>query len=1560
MTCWSNESENAGRDLVASIYNMLGANQFMAEVIGGPVGSTLSQVFENVMAGNSPYAVEFDPLSFGPDFYASFGAIANASRNWGHGVKFLLARPEIPRHAVQAVEYFTQTEQLYEQSRQVAEEFFPGGGGRGDCEDNEEPAPDDDLPDPNDDDNDNDIPDRDETGNGSGGGRDGPPDGSGMGQRPSDPLVLDLDGDGIELIAVGQSSAHFDIDLDGFAEHVGWVGADDGLLALDRDGNGEIDNIGELFGTATENGFSVLGAYDGNHDGRIDQTDVIFSQLRVWRDSNGDGDVDVGELNSLISLGIAHVGLQSQAVGRFSAGNFIEAQGTFAYSGGSTGLIAAVWFSIDQTESRYQTPENFTLHSEAFILPIIVGYGNVRDLSVAISESPALRQRLLDIVMSTASPDYASLRTSVEDLITDWFRIDEVALNDRGSNVDRHKLAVVETFFGTTYWQASLDTRSADFIEGKYAEIVDMIFMKILVQSPLSYVAHQTGISDMSAALINHPLSGFLAFRYEPADDSISGSMETLVSLISRTVTDIESLGNAGDFVRLTKAAVFSGDERAFGAALAYAIDSTSNNSLGISDEALFHALVYGVAVGGGAGADHLTTAVQSVYMAGLGGNDTIDGSDGNEMLDGGRGDDNLSGRDGSDKYIFNAGDGVDRIEDNGFRDNDRLLVHGHSASGVTLARSGNDLTLRFAGSNDAITIVNTLENDTGDHVEEIVFDDGTTWNQAYLQPRLIAEQQTLGNDIVTGFDSREDVLAGGRGNDTLNGKDGSDSYVFNAGDGIDRIEDNGFRDNDRLLVHGHSASGVTLTRSGNDLTLRFAGSNDAITIVNTLENDTGDHVEEIVFDDGTTWNQAYLQPRLIAEQQTLGNDIVTGFDSREDVLAGGRGNDTLNGKDGSDSYVFNAGDGIDRIEDNGFRDNDRLLVHGHSASGVTLTRSGNDLTLRFAGSNDAITIVNTLENDTGDHVEEIVFDDGTIWDHLYIQYLLTGVPGPSLILGGMTGDQLFGTDGNDSIYAYEGNDVAWGGPGTDRIFGAGGADILGGDAGPDTISGGGDNDTIYGGSENDQLKGGDGADFILGDHGDDVITGDQGHDQLYGFDGDDWLEGGEGDDLLSGEGGSDQMIGDAGNDTLISGSGNDVMSGGSGNDIMIGGSSASAMFGGAGNDTFYVSDTSDAAVEAAGEGDDRVAASVSYVLPAGSAIEVIEAITLSATTALNFTGNALDQTLIGNAGANVLTGGGGNDSMLGLGGDDVLIGGSSASAMFGGAGNDTYYVSDTSDAVVELSGEGNDRIAASVSHVLLAGSAVETLEAITLGATNAMNLTGNVFNNIIVGNDGANVLSGGGGNDALVGAGGDDVLIGGSSASAMFGGTGNDTYYVADTSDAVSEAAGQGADRIAASVSYVLAANSEVERIEAVNSTATTAINLTGSASGNSIAGNAGANVLNGAGGTDVLAGLGGADTFAFTTALGPGNVDQIVDFVHNVDKIALDGTLFSLAPGALAAGAFAIGGTATDSGDRIVYDAATGRLYFDSDGVGPAAMIQFASLVGAPALTASDFVVI
>jgi len=250
--------------------------------------------------------------------------------------------------------------------------------------------------------------------------------------------------------------------------------------------------------------------------------------------------------------------------------------------------------------------------------------------------------------------------------------------------------------------------------------------------------------------------------------------------------------------------------------------------------------------------------------------------------------------------------------------------------------------------------------------------------------------------------------------------------------------------------------------------------------------------------------------------------------------------------------------------------------------------------------------------------------------------------------------------------------------------------------------------------------------------------------------------------------------------------------------------------------------------------------------------------------------------------------------------------------------------------------------VIASASFVLDAGQEVETLRTLGSATVDVIDLTGNEFAQTIFGNAAVNVLDGKGGIDTLRGFGG------------------NDTYFVDNGADSVIEAAGGGLDTVIATVHYTLGAGQEIELLRTLGSGTTYSVKLTGNELADTILGNAAVNVLDGKGGADSLRGFSGNDSFAFTSALGPGNVDTIVDFIHDDDTIVLDDAVFAgLALGALTAGAFRTGAAAADADDRIIYNGATGQLFFDPDGVGGAAQVQFATLTGAPAINASDFLV-
>ncbi len=460
------------------------------------------------------------------------------------------------------------------------------------------------------------------------------------------------------------------------------------------------------------------------------------------------------------------------------------------------------------------------------------------------------------------------------------------------------------------------------------------------------------------------------------------------------------------------------------------------------------------------------------------------------------------------------------------------------------------------------------------------------------------------------------------------------------------------------------------------------------------------------------------------------------------------------------------------------------------------------------------------------------------------------------------------------SAVSLTGNDLA------NTIVGGDAADILDGGTGADILYGGMGDDTYVVDHALDKTveASNAGADLVrasvsyvlaaeiedlelvggsningTGNAGDNILTGTGGNNRLSGLEGNDTLYGSDGNDVLLGGGGINYLFGELGDDTLYGGSGIDVLDGGAGADYMAGG---------AGDDTYYADASDKPVVEAAGAGTDKVIALSSYTLAAN-----IEDLILDAAAGVaNGTGNALNNEVRGNDDDNDLFGLAGNDLLDGRGGTD---------RMWGGLGDDAYHVYDASDVATEYLKQGTDKVFVMGNFSYGLGDNVENLE-LTAGTDG----TGNGLDNEIIGNDNDNVLSGfagndtlygRGGNDTLDGGGGNDKLIGEGGNDAMAGGAGDDTYYVESAGDTVSESAGEGTDTIVTELSYVLAANVEVEILR-LAAGLSSGFDLTGNAGDNTLIGDANANVLDGGAGADRMEGGAGNDTYV---------VDDINDVV-------------------------------------------------------------------------------
>ncbi len=165
--------------------------------------------------------------------------------------------------------------------------------------------------------------------------------------KQADPLVLDLEGDGLDLGEAGEA-ATFDVNADGTLDKTGWVRGDDALLVYDRNGNGLLDDGSELFGdqNGASNGFAELSKHDGNRDGRIDAKDSIFKALQLYRDLNGNGRVDAGELKHLSKSEIVSLNLRFLRETAKLNGNSLLLKGSFERADGTTGRMDDVLFGF--------------------------------------------------------------------------------------------------------------------------------------------------------------------------------------------------------------------------------------------------------------------------------------------------------------------------------------------------------------------------------------------------------------------------------------------------------------------------------------------------------------------------------------------------------------------------------------------------------------------------------------------------------------------------------------------------------------------------------------------------------------------------------------------------------------------------------------------------------------------------------------------------------------------------------------------------------------------------------------------------------------------------------------------------------------------------------------------------------------------------------------------------------------------------------------------------------------------------------------------------------------
>jgi Ca2+-binding RTX toxin-like protein len=834
---------------------------------------------------------------------------------------------------------------------------------------------------------------------------------------------------------------------------------------------------------------------------------------------------------------------------------------------------------------------------------------------------------------------------------------------------------------------------------------------------------------------------------------------------------------------------------------------------------------------------------------------------------------------------------------------------------------AGND-TYVVDNTGDTITETSTLAGEIDTVESSISWTLGSNLEDLTLTGvgNINATGNTLAN-VLTG-NAGNNVLDGGTGADGLVGGAGNDTYVIdNAGDTVTEELDGG---TDLLNIKTATAG----------LTYALGANVENAALLNTVAfNLTGNDL----------------------------SNILTG-NAAANVLTGAGGNDTLDGKGGSDTLIGGLGD-------------DTYVVDG----------TGDVITEGMGEGTDTVTVALATAGATyvlGANVENGTLS-GTVALNLTgsdVANVLTGNSAANKLDGGLGADVLIGGGGGDTYVVDDAGDsisetstlageidtvqssISWTlGANLENLTLVGSAAAATGNALANTLTGNAGANRLDGGLGADKLNGGAGNDTYVVDNTGDTITETS---TLAG-------------EIDTVESSISWTLGSNLEDLTLTGVGNinatgntlaNVLTGNAGNNVLDGGTGADGLVGGAGNDTYVIDNAGDTVTEELDGGTDLLniktaTAGLTYALGAN-----VENAALLNTVAFNLTGNDLSNILTGNAAANVLTGAGGNDTLDGKGGSDTLI---------GGLGDDTYVVDGTGDVITEGMGEGTDTVTvalATAGATYVLGANVENG---TLSGTVALNLTGSDVANVLTGNSAANTLRGLDGSDTIDGGAGIDALI---------GGRGSDIYFVdlirnaatgaVSMQDAVTESLDEGMDTIRFRAANLggLTAQTIVLGVNIENGdltdTGVNLLNLTGNGLDNFLVGNVAANALNGGlgndtldggNGNDVLTGGDGNDVFVFDTELGAANVDQISDFLQLADLIQLDETIFeALDVGGLSAEAFLVGAEASSATNRIIYDDSTGALYYDSDGVGGVAEIQFATLQIGLAINNTNFQVI
>ena len=1154
----------------------------------------------------------------------------------------------------------------------------------------------------------------------------------------SSPLVLDLDGGGIDLTNIANSSTHFDVNNNGFAEKTGWVTAGEGILFVDQNRDNFVQS-NELLGNSTghANGFLALAEYDSNADGKITAEDARYSDIKVWVDTNGNGFSEEGEIATLNDLSITEIDLNFNEADYQIEGNSIGQESTFIINGNTRGIVD-VYFQTDQTNSVYNL--QVEIDPDVWFLPALKGYGILPDISIQASIDNSGMGNLKSLLQDFASLTFADAFTATTEIIADaraimyrWADVDGVDPNSRGSATDAQELEFLEALMGQNWLQRGVysDPRGPEaggLIEEAFQLALNTFTAKLMAQ---------TAAGDLLAG----------NYYYNTITDSFEGITGLNLDLLSDLQTEASALANTAlrelfwqNVTRMIEYTV--GTSNLDSGSLTALEDAITGSDASLDLSGIVESLPYHHPVGvdeagtssadtmtGSSGDDSLNGREGNDILHGMAGNDYLLGGDGDDTIEGGQGHDLMLGASGNDVYHIASAEGFDTIVDSAGTADKIQFSSGIDINDLTLTRlSSNDLLIEIDNGTDTpsnVTIEDFFTN--GGSIETLEFSDSSTFD---LDGQSWTLNGTNGQDVLYGVEygglntdtinggSDGDTIYGYSGADILNGEDGND-YIY-GGDGNDTIDGgNGVDtlygdDGDDVLIGGSGDDRVTggagndayYFTSGHDIYSDSSGT-DEIYVASGFTSASAKYFRfgndlQIVFDEG---NSIYIQGQYSSGKaiETLHYDggpdinlstvatITQGADTNDtlsgtsstDTLYGGAGDDRILGNGGSDTLYGGSGD--DSL--NGGSGDDHL--YGDAGNDTISDNSGHN-TYYYISGHDTFSAYNSAAEEVkllyGWTLDDLKFSRYETADaNLVIEISdANSITLVSQLAAGTHFSTLELLD-NTSYSLYDFQVTTYGSAVNDYITGVSGAspdDIVYGYAG---------NDVVYGDTGNDLIYGGDDADKLYGEDGNDTIYGDAGNDTLNGGDGNDYLHGGEGNDTLYGGLGDDTFVYTSGLDVVEDGT-----SGAGGSDTLhISGGTTINDISFSNIGSYDVNITIDAGVDVVRvdylrySNAARHIENITFDDGFSAHLETYASWTNGTSAADTINGTSGVDTIIAKDGNDEVYAGDGDDQVHGGNGNDILFGGNGADELHGGSGMD--FIQGDAGTDILFGGEGGD-----------------------------------------------------------------------------------------------------------------------------------------------------------------------------------------------------------------------------------------------------------------------------